>query len=203
MKQLLTFIKSPRTSPILLSKLLLLSSVLLSATSFCSFAQNETTLDCTTLRIQLGAFRDLSNVNTDGLSEFGGILSEELPNGVHRLTVGDFDDRPSAEDALKGIKKLGFANAFVNTVSIPCQEEENLTEEETDETYLVQLGVYSKIELSQFNAVAELGEVYTNVVKGSIRVCLGKYDNRVKAEQILSKAKQLGFVNAFIKEEEH
>lgn len=68
-------------------------------------------------------------------------------------------------------------------------------------TYKVQVGAFKKLNLKDFDRVAQFGKVEAEVAANQInRVMIGSYDTRAAASDALAKIQQNGFPDAFLVE---
>jgi hypothetical protein len=72
--------------------------------------------ESTSYVLQVGAYKQLDMTRFSVLEQHGTLYTEESAGqGFTRVTLGNFDSRAEAQDALINVHKLGFQDAFLRS----------------------------------------------------------------------------------------
>ena len=137
--------------------------------------------------IQLGTFTNPQLEDFSNLKNYGHIYAEELKNHSFQVHLGGFSSRYLADKTLKKVKSKGHQEAFVKTAA------------DGKEVFVVQVGSQSLNEKISWARYLNLGRIHTILDGNSIKMISGVYPDKRSAYDRLTKARQMGFTDAFIK----
>jgi len=137
--------------------------------------------------IQLGTFTNPQLEDFSNLKHYGHIYAEVLKNHSFQVHLGGFSSRSLADKTVKKVKSKGFQDAFVNTA------------EDGKDVFVVQVGSQSVNEKISWARYLNLGRIHTISNSNSIKIISGIYPDKRSASDRLTKARQMGFTDAFIK----
>ena len=176
--------------------------------------------------VQIGAFKNPPEEKLSTLNkEIGKVQSEDAGKGLKRILVGSFSSQSDAESALVKIKAAGFNNAFIKTIAAGNDikntgGENNVSDRKDTGTssntnpnntapspstdinntgYIIQIGVYEKINFKDFENIATLGSFYVHKKDNNFVLDLGMFQNEKEANTIVEKIKKQGHPKAFLK----
>lgn len=151
--------------------------------------------------IRLGTYKNISLSQFSKLNHLGNISAESTDKGS-RIQLGHFESRPQADAALKKVRELGYTDAFVVTLpannTIPTLPTPSKTSTTSDH-FTIQIGVFSKADLSPFAPLADLGKLVSEKQGNTYRIMLGIFDKRETAETLLEQVKKRGYSTAYVR----
>ncbi len=175
-----------------------------------------------TYKVQVGAFKDPTQVNLLDLATIGSIYVEDVnAGGLQRVVLGYYSDRAMAERVLTQVKDLGYEKAFVNHHQEAAAEpmslkdgdlmrpaEMNMSDRTATSTDAAATGHFYLIDLGAYNEVAHMpnakqltksGDTFTRQhATGRLQLLLGKYADPQQAKMALGEATKAGFKEAQI-----
>lgn len=84
------------------------------ATTLPATTPSVLSIEPTTYKIQIGAYKRVLLSDFYGISKYGNIVTEDVPNGsVKRVLLGTYNNVAAAQDALQKVKTDGYADAFL------------------------------------------------------------------------------------------
>jgi hypothetical protein len=150
-------------------------------------------------KISLGAFKTIQTEKLPELQKIGTVITEPAPNGLIRYFVTGFKTVADAEVQLPKLINLGYVDAKVIQASKQDPINTATTTPDITTPYKIQLGNFNSVDVRHFSRVAELGDVTSDIDNGKVRVYVGVFTGRATAQNVLTKVRELGFPEAFLK----
>jgi tetratricopeptide (TPR) repeat protein len=162
-------------------------------------------------QIRLAAVKSFNSADFAKVENIGSV--EAIPTTVKGKTIYRViipaSEKQEANTLLNKVKQAGYKDAyiFINKSSqIATTDNTSLapTNYSTVNTgaYRVQIASVSKLSKTQFSDLEQLGKVYVEVVpdRDMIRVYLGDFPTKIKANEVLKSVKRKGYKDAFVQQ---
>ena len=165
--------------------------------------------------VQVAALGKQSSMSKYEILERYGKVMQYPENGMYKIRVGYYRSEADAKNALSGIRKSGYPDAFIvraNPASAvvtdteptaPASTPQVVEESKPSMNYMVRLGTYSKPEYFQADKVEHLGRVDSRKSGQYTIMLLTGFDSPEAAEKAREGAVAAGFKDAHIAIEEN
>lgn len=156
---------------------------------------------------QLGAFKDLSSINFldySDVADLGELYTVE-EKGIHKLRLGTYTSEKTADNVQVMLEERGYSTAFKvyegeNKMKIqkPASKMPNEVPDNRSLEYGVQLGAYSQPQWFDKQTAIQLG-ILDSIEKDNLTVFVVRdIFDLIKAKEVLKKAKDAGFKDAYL-----
>lgn len=154
--------------------------------------------------IKLGTFSQPPFELLNKLSEKAGkVYLQPDKEGLFKVFLGSYSNKPIAEKQLPQVKKIGFTDALVvNAEKDEVAHRVLQSSSQVGKGLMIQLSASKIPPLASFRQLNTLGAIYTEYDPKHrlTKVLLGPFENQKSVENALSQVRNKGFECAFIKQ---
>ena len=140
--------------------------------------------------IQLAIYTTPEYKKFKSLHSVGYVYSIEMENSLHRIMMGTYSSKSTANDKLKLVQRKGFKDAYLVKKEL----------KEADAVYIVQLATYDQQADIYWPDWQRLSpQLVAQLSDNKVRVAIGPYYTRAEAETVQARVQTRGPKDVFIK----
>ncbi len=140
-------------------------------------------------KIQVGNFLNAKQADFEALQSVGFVHATEGAGGLYTVLIGGYDDRAAVERALSEVRSKGYANAFIQEMSLNVGRE----------IAIIQLATKSSTRPIDWETYARVGELYALIEGSAVKITTAPFPSLDAARLELNNIRAMGYADAFAK----
>lgn len=156
---------------------------------FCTLLWSTFSIAQNYYTIMVGTFLDAKSQDFDPIRPLGLVYAFPSNGNLSQVYLGGFDDKSEADKVAKSLKERGYANASV--------QERRLSEGKT--VTVIQMATRDVKKPIEWEKFEEIGNLYAILNGDRAKIMTGIFSDVNSAKQSLSKIRNSGYSDAFVK----